>query len=71
MPLEPNDDPTSTINFLQRLTMLSTMETYALAAGAVAAAYAAARSCGPGRRPDDAQGHGAAHGGPVPGFSAV
>ena len=43
MPLEPNDAPTSTINFLQRLTMLSTMETYALASGAVAAAYAAAR----------------------------
>ena len=56
MPLEPNDDPTSTINFLQRLTMLSTMETYALAAGAVAAAYAAARSCGPDDAPTTPKG---------------
>ena len=56
MPLEPNDDPTSTINFLQRLTMLSTMETYALAAGAVAAAYAAARSCGPEDTPTTPKG---------------
>ena len=56
MPLEPNDDPTSTINFLQRLTMLSTMETYALAAGAVAAAYAAARSCGPDDNPTTPKG---------------
>lgn len=46
MPLEFNDDPGAARNFLLRLTMLSTVETYALAAAAVAAAYAAARACG-------------------------